>query len=301
MLGLLRNNACEFSSARLALLGSLFNQECSCPCQHWTPPGNHKIHTLSRRKCPTTLNTSNRQNQKGTLGEIGAIRSRSHVCVASSKASITLCSLQDSCAVSPHHIPFSFCNPTSGRCHLLIELPPNRPMGVFCKGQNRSLRIWDLKPGTLIQFLCVISLLLSDKEAELKWATYTKIQVLIEAATSRHNQQLCLKASGWSESADLFTRPPSCLALNEASTRGRIEHNATCVVPRELPKPRGSVGPSSGCTGAQTSLLHSAWRAAEGPHCCPLPHSLCHLLLGAGCYHLQPIWINQATHTLILH
>lgn len=154
MLGLLRNNACEFSSARLGLLGSLFNQECSCPCQHWTPPGNHKIHALSRGKNPTTINTSNgRQNQKGTLGEIRAIRSKSSVCTASNKASIMLCSLQDSCAVSPHHIPFSFCNPTSGRCHLLIELSHNQPMGAFHKGQNRYLRIWDLKPGALIQLL----------------------------------------------------------------------------------------------------------------------------------------------------
>lgn len=59
MLGLLRNNAREFNGTRRGLLGSLFNQERSRPCQCRTPPAKHWVCSLTGRENSALLNTSN--------------------------------------------------------------------------------------------------------------------------------------------------------------------------------------------------------------------------------------------------
>lgn len=234
MLGLLRNNACEFSSARLGLLGSLFNQECSRPCQRRTLLAKHKICSLTGRENSAVLNTFNsrHKSRKSLWVKSGAIGSKSNISIAFNKASTMLCSLKNSLTVSPHQISFSFFDPFSGRRYYLIELSHNWPsntenkkqcgllelvVGAFHRRGKISLRIGDFKPGVLLH----MALLLQDKEAKLKRWRYTTLCI-----SPDKSWQLCFEGSGWSKPADLFEEPLSCLALSKTLTSGQILQSA---------------------------------------------------------------------------
>ena len=239
MLGLLRNNACEFSSTRLGLLGSLFNQECSCPCQRRTLLAKHEICSLTGRENSALLNTFNsrRKSRQWLRVKSGAIGSKSNISIAFNKASTMLCSLKNSLTVSPHQISFSFFDPFSGRHYHLIALSHNWPsntenkklcgllqlvVGAFHRRGKRSLRIGDFKPGVLLQSLNIMALLLQDKEAKLKRWRYTTLCVSFD----KSQRWLCFEDSGWSKPADLFEKPLSCLALSKTSTSGQILQSA---------------------------------------------------------------------------
>lgn len=174
---------------------------------------------------------------------------------------------------------------------------------------KRSPKIGDFKPGVLLQPLNITALLLQDKEAKLKRWRCTMLCV-----SSDKSWWWSFEDSGWSNPADFFGKPLSCLALRQMWMSGQMlqsDSSSLGVESSWTPRYLWDSAPHwlrlhrrcrSCCLPSKTQNS----RAMEGPQ--KFPYTVTSVTscwdhrVSAGCCPFQPIlWrINQASSTAIL-